>query len=78
MDYTEIVKKLIGDIEPIGKTEVDEKRLENLKNMCNLVNDLVCAIDNVVFYNLDRVEHSMKIMGEYADSFLKNDLGIKE
>ena len=29
-----VVEKLIGNIRPIGKTEVDEKRLENLKAMC--------------------------------------------
>lgn len=32
MTYTEIVNKLVGNIEPVGDSHIDEKRFENLKN----------------------------------------------
>ena len=78
MTNTDIVNKLIGNINPIGKTEIDKERLKNLKEMCELVNDLVTQIDTVSYNCKDRQEHSMKIAGEYAHNFLTNILGIKE
>jgi len=78
MTYFEIVNKLIGNIEPVGSTHIDEKRFENLKEMCHLVNCLVSQIDEVSYKNKDRQEHSMKEMGEYAYKFLTNDLGIPD
>lgn len=78
MNNTEIVNKIIGPIGPVGETNQDERRFENLKNMCVLVDELVQQIDNVACYNKDRVEYSMKQAGEYAFKFLKKDLGITE
>lgn len=77
MTHTDIVKKLIGNIHPHGASHIDGDRLENLKEMCALVGDLVYEINFVARNNKDRQEHSMKIMGEYAHDYLINDLGIK-
>ena len=77
MDYTEIVKKLIGYIDPVGETNIDDKRFENLKAMCELVNNLVTEIDEVSFYNKNKDEYSRKRAGEYANNFLANTLGIE-
>ncbi len=77
MNYTEIVKKLIGNITPYGATHIDDIRFENLKAMCELVNDLVYEIDSTASYR-NRQEHSMKEMGEYAKNFLTKTLGIEE
>lgn len=76
MTHTEIVKKLIGEITPIGETNTDNERFENLKAMCRLVNDLVVEIDNVAI-NLNRPEYSIKRAAEYAEKFLCKDLGIQ-
>jgi len=76
MTHKEIVLKLIGEIEPIGVSEIDSLRFENLKAMCNLVNELVADIDEVV-KNKNRHEYSMRKLGEYADKFLTDTLGIK-
>lgn len=76
MEYSRIVKKLIGDVRPVGRTEVDEIRLNNLKEMCHLVNVLITEIDEVAYRNKDRTEGSMKIAGEYASNFLTKDLGL--
>ena len=77
MDYTEIVKKLIGNFQPAGATHIDDIRFENLKEMCNLVTELVCEIDKVALQR-DKKEYSIKEMADYAYLFLTETLGITE
>ncbi len=77
MNYTEIVKKLIGNVQPYGATHIDEQRFENLKAMCLLVNNLVMEIDRVS-ENKERQEFSMREMGNYAYNFLTEDLMINK
>ena len=78
MTNTEVVKKLVGNVQPYGATHIDDERFENLKAMCELVNDLVTEIDRVAYENKDRHEYSMKQMADYASNFLSNTLGITE
>lgn len=59
MDYHEIVKKLVGRIDPIGESNTDEKRFENLKQMTALVNKLIQDIDSVGYDNKDSKEFSL-------------------
>ena len=40
MDVYEIVGKLVGPIDPIGETQTDERRFENLKVMTELKESL--------------------------------------
>lgn len=70
MTHTEIVKKLIGNINPVGKTETDDERFENLKQTCNLVSELLYDI-SIVSLKKDRGEFSIKRAGQYASDFLK-------
>lgn len=72
----EIVKKLIGEIRPVGETNTDEQRFENLKEICELVNELVSEIDSVSYDFKDSYEHSVKKASEYAKNFLTKELGI--
>lgn len=67
----EIVEKLVGNIQPAGESNLDTQRLENLKVMCGLVEDLVWEI-NQVSKDKDRYESSMKVMGVYANNFMYN------
>ena len=78
MTNTDVVKKLVGNVQPYGATHIDDERFENLKAMCELVNDLVTEIDRVAYENKDRHEYSMKQMANYASNFLSNTLGITE
>ena len=71
MDIKEIVQKLVGSITPAGESHLDTQRLENLKVMCSLVDDLVYKI-NFVTRDKDRYEASMKEIGVYAQKFLDN------
>lgn len=71
MEIKEIVQKLVGSITPAGESHLDTKRLENLKVMCGLIEDLVYEV-NYVARDKDRYESSMKEMGVYAQKFLDN------
>lgn len=77
LELKDIVMKLIGNINPIGETNTDNDRFENLKCLCALVDDLVGQIDNVSYKNKDSHEFSVKRASDYADKFLTDNLGIK-
>ena len=77
MDVHEVVMKLVGPVEPVGETHTDDIRFENLKQLCDLVEELVDEI-NRVCPNKNRCEYSMKRSGEFAHAFLYKRLGIEE
>lgn len=73
----EVVKKLIGNINPAGDASMDDERFENLKLVCSLVDKLLSNIDDVAYKNKDSYEFSVKRAAEYASDFY-NKLGIVE
>jgi len=75
MTNTEIVKKLVGNIQPAGDAHIDEERFKNLEAMCELVEDLVEEIDNVINYNREAEQNSIVKARKYADDFLQINLG---
>jgi hypothetical protein len=77
MEYYDVVTKLIGNINPIGKTEVDEVRLKNLKEMTQMLDTLLGDVMDVARFNKDRPEYSMNQCGKHAHSFLCS-IGIKD
>jgi len=78
LELKEIVMSLVGNINPIGDTNTDNDRFENLKNLCELVYDLLGEIDEVSYKNKDSHEFSVKRASDYANKFLTDNLGIKE
>ena len=44
MEIYDVVKKLVGKIDPIGETNTDNQRFENLKVMTELVDNLLTDI----------------------------------
>ena len=76
MELIDVVRKLTGPINPVGESNCDDARYENLKMLCDLVNSLVTDIDSVAYKNMDKVEYSMKRAGDYAKTFLSKTLGI--
>jgi len=74
MELSDVVRKLIGKIDPIGDSNVDSERLNNLMELTKLVDVLLSDIDRVASFK-NKVEWSMKQCGEHADKFL-NDIGI--
>lgn len=76
MTHEEIVMKLIGPIRPVGESNEDEKRFENLKQLCELVDNLVYQISEMAYDNKGDRQASVKRAVDYAQSFMKNQLGI--
>ena len=72
----EVVKKLIGEIKPIGETNEDDRRFRNLQEMTELVRNLLLDIDNVSAYK-DRIEYSLNKAGKFASEFF-DECGIKD
>lgn len=76
MELYDVVTKLIGPIQPVGETTEDEKRFNNLKEMTDLIDQLLTDVDRVASCK-NRPEYSMKHAGEFADRFMDN-MGIKD
>ena len=76
IDVYEVVRKLVGPIEPVGDTNIDATRFENLRNMASLVERLIGDINWLLQHKNSNL-HSMKNAGMYADKFLTS-LGIEE
>ncbi len=72
MTHIEIVNKLIGPTRPMGESHEDEKRLDNLKEKCDLVAELLQEIKEAASYN--RPEYSIKRIADYAKSFLQTEV----
>jgi hypothetical protein len=71
LDFYEIVKKLIGPIIPVGDSNIDEQRFENLKNTTELLDKLFFDINQVAQYSNSQ-ESSCSRSGKYAKEYLKN------
>lgn len=69
MTYTDVVKKLIGEITPVGDTEIDSERLKNLKAMCNLTHDLIDEILGFIETHKSDKRASVKEAVDAASSF---------
>lgn len=65
-----VTKKLLGDIEPQGESNIDALRFENLEGTIYLIDKL---IDDVAFVarHKNRQESSMKKSGVFASEYLK-------
>ena len=77
MTNYDVVKKLIGEINPVGESNEDNKRFENLKAMCELLNEIHTAVDNVAYEYRDRQEFSIKRACDYAKNQLDH-MGIAD
>lgn len=70
MTNYDVVTKLIGKIDPVGETNEDDRRFENLKEMCSLVEKLITDIDNVGYRNQNNHQFSIKRASEFASKFM--------
>lgn len=69
MEVYEVVKKLIGEIDPVGSSHVDEKRYDNLTAMITLAGEILGDISYVARSENDS-EHSVSKAGKRARAFL--------
>lgn len=71
MSLTDVVMKLVGQIAPIGETNEDARRYENLLTIITLVENLMSEIDSVSSHH-DDYRYSMSRAGKCAKNFIKN------
>lgn len=76
MTIYDVVKKLLGAIEPIGESNADEKRFHNLQVTTKLIDKLVFDVAAVA-KDKGSYQHSVKKTGVFASEFLEA-LGIEE
>lgn len=74
MTVYDIITKLVGPVKPIGSTQTDNERFENLKVLTWLVNKLLTDIDEIEQLTI-RHEYSIQRAAKYASQFL-DDVGI--
>jgi hypothetical protein len=67
----EVIEKLVGPIDPVGETTVDEKRFENLKTAILIVDKMIYDICFVSRSSISH-EHSVKRSGEHAKKYLED------
>jgi hypothetical protein len=71
MTYYDIIKKLIGEIKPVGETNTDNIRLNNLIETIIIVEKLLFDISKIANCRNNH-QYSMKKAGEKAYNFLKS------
>jgi hypothetical protein len=69
MEIYDVVMKLVGPVDPVGETNEDARRLENLKELTGLADNLLYRISQVA-PAARREEASMKALGMHAKNFL--------
>ena len=77
MEITDVVRKLVGPIDPIGETRTDEKRYENLLQLIKLTNELIAEIDRVGMCRTS-YQASVKKAGDRAYKAMTDDFGIPQ
>ena len=77
MDIYEIVKRLIGPINPTGESNADNDKLENLKVMTELIAQLLVDVDYVAYRYKNNHQLSMKKASVFASDF-QDSIGIVE
>ena len=77
MEIADVVRKLVGPIDPIGETLTDEKRYENLLQLIKLTDELITDVARV---RICRYSHqaSIKKAGERAYRAMTDDFGIPQ
>lgn len=64
-----IVRKLIGPVQPTGEHNTDQQRLENIKELTRLVDDLLDDLEDAAYCAVSH-EASVKAIGQHARLFL--------
>jgi hypothetical protein len=71
IDIYEVVRKLIGPINPVGDSHLDAQRIENMKAYVNLAEKICMDIQDIASNNKDSPMHSVKKIGKIAQDFIR-------
>lgn len=66
----DLIMSFIGEIEPVGETNTDNKRSNNLKLLLSVMDCLLDEIYWLLPYT-ENVEHSMHMIGDEAERWMK-------
>lgn len=71
MEIHNVVRKLIGPVDPVGESHTDWGRFENLKEMTEVAD---CLLHDIVQVALQarRHEASVSKAGKFAEKYLQN------
>jgi hypothetical protein len=69
---SDTIMRLIGEIEPVGDTNIDTIRLMNMHRLQELIESLIFEVNYVCAYS-DNKEFSMKTIGEDAVAWLRKE-----
>lgn len=75
VEKSDAILSLIGNVHPVGETNTDDRRYENLKLACEILRNLVNAIREVCVECKEHAAFSINRAGEYACKCLE-DLNI--
>lgn len=67
----DLVYRLLGSVEPVGESNVDERHLDNLKEYDKLIAMLIDTIGVDALPGKNRPEYSMCVIGKEAEKYLK-------
>lgn len=70
MTHTDVIRKLIGHINPVGETNSDNEAFQNIKKQCEVINDLLEDVQRIASLHRNRQEYSMKRVGTLAQEFI--------
>lgn len=70
MEIYDVVKKLIGEISPVGETHIDGKRYSNLMQHIDLIEKLLTDVTHVA--RLSNYEYSIKKASATSRDFLRD------
>lgn len=65
MKMIDIIKKLIGEVEPYGDSNIDRERYKNLDLLGEVTNELICRLGGIADYRDDN-RYSVSKMGKLA------------
>jgi hypothetical protein len=77
MEVYDVVMKLVGPVRPVGETDEDNRRYENLKNLTQLMDLIHTEIDEISYLYRNDPRFSVKRAGEHCNKFLTK-MGIEE
>lgn len=69
VEMVDVVRQLVGPIQPIGETNSDRQRLDNLLVLIDILEDLLEDVRKVALES-DRSESSVRAIGYKARDFL--------
>lgn len=73
MNMEEVVMKLIGPVRPVGDSNEDRNRLNNTRNLTELIGRLLKTVGDLSTYD-NRHEASMRLIGIHAGEFLDDEI----